>query len=53
MVVKCDIVSEDVDFSLAEVDVLLGAEIPRDGHAVEVAERLDDAGILDGPHVEE
>ncbi len=45
--------SEDVDFPLAKVDVLLGAEIARDGHAVEVAERLDDAGILDGPYVEE
>ena len=45
--------SEYVDFSLAEMNVLLGAEITRDGHAIEVAERLDDAGILNGPHVEE
>lgn len=45
--------SEYVDFSLAEMNVLLGTEITRDGHAIEVAERLDDAGILNGPHVEE
>lgn len=46
-------ISENVDFSFAKMNVLLGAEIARDGHAVEVTERLDDARILNGPHVEE
>lgn len=35
------------------MDVLLGAKITRDGHTVEVAERLNDTGILDGPDVEQ
>lgn len=48
-----EFLSENVDFPLAKVNVLLCAEIARDGHAVEVAERLYDARILDGPHVEE
>lgn len=46
-------VSRDVDLALVEVDVLLGAKVARQRHAVEVAERGDDARILDGPHVEE
>lgn len=35
------------------MDVLLGAKVPGDGHAVEVAQRLNDARVLDGPDVEE
>lgn len=42
-----------VDFTFTEMNVLLGAEITRDGHAIEVAERLDHARILDGPHVQQ
>lgn len=46
-------VSENVDFPLTEVNILLGAEITRDGHAVEVAERFDHVRILNGPHVQQ
>ena len=35
------------------MDVLLGAKVARERNAVEVAERLDDGRVLDGPHVEQ
>ena len=43
----------DADFALVEMDVLLGTEIPCYGDAVEVAQHLNNTGILNGPHIEE
>ena len=45
--------SSDADLALVKMNVLLGAKVARDGHAVEVAQRLDDARVLDGPNVKE
>ena len=39
--------------ALVEMNVLLGAEVARDGDAVEIAQRLDDGRILNWPHVEQ